>query len=92
MKNIIKSSVLLLFSLLALAACSDDRDSNPTVQSPTTFSLNTPVYASSTIDLASSSAINFSWSQPDYGFPAVANYQIEFSLNTSWLLSLSLLV
>ena len=87
MKNIIKSSVLLLFSLLALAACSDDRDSNPTVQSPTTFSLNTPVYASSTIDLASSSAINFSWSQPDYGFPAVANYQIEFSLNNSWKVS-----
>lgn len=52
MKNIIKSTALLLCSLAFLTACDDDRDNNPTIQTPTTFVLNTPSYAQANVDLA----------------------------------------
>ena len=42
MKNIIKSALLVVMSLFLMTACSDDNDSNPTIQSPTEFKLNTP--------------------------------------------------
>ena len=37
MKNIFKSSLLLLSSICLFAACADDNDSNPTLVMPTTF-------------------------------------------------------
>jgi len=37
MKNIIKSALLVVMSLFLMTACSDDNDSNPTIQSPTEF-------------------------------------------------------
>ena len=41
MKKInILTSILVATALLT--ACEDDRDSNPTIQEPTTFVLNTP--------------------------------------------------
>ena len=54
MKNIIRYYAILLCGLLAFASCSDDRDSNPKLQSPTTFTLNAPIYGSSAINLATS--------------------------------------
>ena len=78
-KNII-SSMLLLAGLSFFTACEDDRDSNPVIQQPTEFILNTPVYANTTVALESSKeTINLSWSQPDYGFPIVANYAVQIS-------------
>lgn len=62
---------------LLLSACDSDLDNNPTLQTPTTFKLNTPAYANANLDLKTSSALAFSWSQPDYGFPAEVNYQIQ---------------
>ena len=75
MKNIIKSLVLPLLALVAipmLTACSEDRDSNPTLQDATTFHLNTPAIAQgeSTYDLAKGSTLNLTCSQPDYGYTA----------------------
>ena len=84
MKNIIKSTALLLCSLAFLTACDDDRDNNPTIQTPTTFVLNTPSYAQANVDLATSESLAFSWSQPDYGFPALASYQIQVSPTNRW--------
>ena len=72
MKNIIKSTALLLCSLAFFTACDDDRDNNPTIQTPTTFVLNTPSYAQANVDLATSESLAFSWSQPDYGFPVAS--------------------
>jgi hypothetical protein len=80
MKKIIKSSLLLLGALVMFTACSDDRDSNPTLVQPDSFVLNAPAYATSDIDLASSTAIPFTWSQPDYGgFPVATEYQFQIS-------------
>lgn len=87
MKNILKSTLLLLCSICLFTACDDDNDSNPTLQQPTTFKLNVPSYAETNVDLATSTEIPFTWSQPDYGFPVAAQYQLQVSLNDSWTVS-----
>ena len=84
MKNIIKTTALLLCSIALFTACDDDRDNNPTIQTPTTFVLNEPSYAKANVDLATSEKLSFSWSQPDYGFPALASYQIQVSPTNQW--------
>ena len=81
MKNIIKSTLLLLCGGLLFGACDSDLDNNPTLQTPTTFVLNTPATTNSTIDLAHSKTVNLTCSQPDYGFPAHTVYTVEVSLN-----------
>lgn len=87
MKNILKSTLLLLCSICLFTACDDDNDSNPTLQQPTTFKLNLPSYAAIDVDLATSTEIPFTWSQPDYGFPVAAQYQLQVSLTDSWTVS-----
>ena len=62
---------------LMLSACDSDLDHNPTIQEPTTFELNTPAFANAGLDLKSSTSLTFSWSQPDYSFPAAAEYQVQ---------------
>ena len=46
---------MLLSMALVFTACNDDRDSNPTLTQPTTFTLNNPVNAM--VDLAESEGI-----------------------------------
>ncbi|MBM6992442.1 MAG: SusF/SusE family outer membrane protein [Prevotella sp.] len=85
MKNIVISALLLLCGISLFTACEDDNNSNPVIQSPTTFKLNTPSYATSSVDLASSDSLNFTWSQPDYGgWPAAAEYQLQVSLTNTF--------
>lgn len=87
MKNILKSTILLLCGTFVMASCSDDRENNPVLLSPTTFTMNVPTYSTQTIDLATSSALDFTWSQPAYGYPAAAEYQVQFSPDNSWTVS-----
>jgi hypothetical protein len=87
MKNIIKSTLLLLCSVGLFAACADDNDSNPVLGHPTTFSLNTPSYAALPVDLANSTALPFTWSSPDYGFPVAAEFQLEASIDGNFTVS-----
>ena len=44
MNKIIKTSLMLLGGIFVMAACSDDRDDNPTIQVPTEFKLETPSF------------------------------------------------
>jgi hypothetical protein len=81
MKNIIKSTLMLLLGVCVFSACSDDLDNNPVLKTPDSFTLNTPSYADLNTDLATSSSLVFTWSQPDYGFPAAAEYQLQVSLD-----------
>lgn len=77
MKNIIKSALLVVMSLTFMTACSDDNDSNPTIQSPTEFKLNTPALENTPIDLANSSKIILTCSQPNYGYTASVQYTVQ---------------
>lgn len=88
MKTIIKTVLLLLGSISFMTACSDDRDGNPTILHPTTFTLETPSYASSTITLSTTDSLAFSWQQPDFGYPAKVNYQIQLSFTKKFATSL----
>ena len=87
MKKIFKSTLMLLMGVALFTACADDNDSNPTLQLPTTFKLNTPGYAALATDLAASSGLSFTWSQPDYGFPVAAEYQLQVSLDGNFTTS-----
>ncbi len=73
--------MLLLAGCFVLTSCSDDNDSNPTLKSPTAFNLNIPEMVNATVDLANSKSIALEWSQPDYGFPVLATYQVLVSTN-----------
>lgn len=58
---------LLLAGLAMFTACTDDRDSNPTVQQPSTFELNMPALGGGVYDLANTDSIRLTYEQPDYG-------------------------
>jgi hypothetical protein len=79
--------MLLLGAISLLTACETDRDSNPTIQEPTTFKLNTPAYANAGIDLEHSKTLHFTCSQPDYGYTAAVTYTMQVSLTDSYTLS-----
>jgi len=77
---------MLLSMALVFTACEDDRDSNPTLSQPTTFTLNNPV--NNMVDLSESTGIPFAWSQPDYGgWPAAVEYVLEVSPTNEWTVS-----
>ena len=89
MKKIIKSFVLPLLALAVLpmmTACSEDRDSNPTLQDATEFHLNTPAIAlgESTYDLAKGATLNLSCNQPNYGYTAPVVYQVQVSIDPNF--------
>lgn len=77
MKNIIKLALLVVMSLTLMTACSDDNDSNPSIQTPTEFKLNTPALVNTPIDLANSSKIMLTCSQPNYGYTASVQYTVQ---------------
>ncbi|MCR5181155.1 MAG: hypothetical protein K6C30_08085, partial [Bacteroidaceae bacterium] len=64
MKKIITYVMMLFCGVCLFTACESDRDSNPTLQQPTTFRLNTPTFSSGTIYLLQSGDLDFEWSQP----------------------------
>lgn len=71
----------LFMGLLLFTSCEKDDDSNPTLQEPTTFVLNTPALAGSIYDLANSEGIRLTCSQPDYGYTAATTYKVQVALN-----------
>lgn len=89
MKNIIKSlfaPVLVLALSPLFTACDSDIDSNPTLQEPTSFVLNTPANAeNNTYDLANADYVNLTCSQPDYGgFPLSTTYNVQVSIDNKF--------
>lgn len=84
-----KSALWLLCSMCLFTACSDDNDENPTLQTPSTFQLNTPAYAASLVELEKSESLPLTWSQPNYGFPAAVSYMLDISLTNKFTVSVS---
>lgn len=84
MKNYIKIALALLATTPLFMSCADDNDSNPTLDMPSSFILNTPAYAGSQIDLATTTAIPFSWEYPNVGFPVALKYSLQISATGSF--------
>ena len=75
----------LLLGLVAFSACTTDRDDNPKMKTPTTFTLLNPVIGDNVVDLEHSKSITLkAASQPDYGFPAAVQYGVQMSLDNDW--------
>lgn len=70
--------------LALLTGCSDDNDSNPTLNVPESFTLNEPELKNYTYDLTKADGITLTWSQPDYGYTAAATYYAQVSLDDKW--------
>ncbi len=89
MKKYIYTALALIVSCMGFTACEDDNDSNPTLLKPETFQLNTPAYATSVVDLAGSKTVNFTCSQPEFGYTAAAVYNVQLSLTNSFTVSVA---
>jgi hypothetical protein len=78
-----KLSILTTFLLsILLMACDADRDSNPVINTngaPTSFTLNTPVQSAQYVDLENNSIL-LTWSQPNFGYNAIATYKVQVGL------------
>lgn len=81
MKNIF-SLIILLAGIGFFYACEDN--DNIVLQQPESFVLNTPKYASGIYDLKHTETIEFTTSQPDYGFTAATLYAVQISLTENF--------
>ena len=81
-----KISILafLFAGMLSFSSCESDRDSNPVLQEPTEFVLNTPAYVNTTYDLANSTSLELTCSQPNFGYTAPTVYAVQVALNQSF--------
>lgn len=78
--------MLITLGLLAFSACESDRDSNPTLKEPGSFVLNVPPYADNNVyDLANSTSLEFTCSQPDYGVPMGTTYAVQMCLSDNFV-------
>jgi hypothetical protein len=81
MKNIF-SLIILLAGIGFFHACEDN--DKVVLQQPGSFVLNIPKYASGIYDLKNTETIEFTTSQPDYGFTAATLYAVQISLTESF--------
>ena len=68
---------MLLGTVALLTSCSTDNDSNPTIKSPTSFTINESPLADQYIQLSAGNRVNLTWSQPNYGYNAFATYRVQ---------------
>ncbi len=78
-----KISVLFL-AMVAVLATSCKQNTEPRYQDASTFELNTPAFANQYYQLTPEGTIDLDWSQPDWGFAAAANYQVQVALNSDF--------
>lgn len=69
---------IVLVSLVFLWSCQEDE--KIVMHQPESFVLNTPKYASGIYDLQNMETIEFTTSQPEYGFTGNPTYSVEVSL------------
>ena len=81
MKKIFSFALMLLGMATVLTSCKDDRESNPTIGQPTQFVVNASPLAGQYIQLSPNNKVNLTWSQPNYGYNALATYQIQVGVN-----------
>lgn len=70
----------LVLGMFGVASCSQDRDPKYHAPAEGSFVLNKPAMMNQEIILNSENTLEFSCSQPDYGFAATAAYSIQMSL------------
>lgn len=66
--------------MLGMASCSQDRDPKYHAPTPGSFKLNNPAMMEQEIILTEGNTLEFSCSQPDYGFAATASYSLDMAV------------
>lgn len=82
MNKILLFSTALIAGAMTLVSCDDDLSNNPTVITPTSFTLNQPTVQNGLVDLEKSAGIALAWSQPkftDLDAPMAATYTVQVS-------------
>ena len=74
----------LLIGMACIMGCSDDHDSNPVIHQPESFVLNMPALSANVYDLENTGSIEFTCKQPDYGYTAPVNYEMQLALNADF--------
>lgn len=75
-----KISILMTLALLiGMTFTSCKQDTQPRLQKPTEFVLNTPPMANQTYILSPENGVDLTVSQPDYGMGVVTDYQTQIS-------------
>jgi hypothetical protein len=90
MKNKLLLGALLISIASLFTACKDDNGSNPSLVQPTGFTLNTPAFASETVDLEATNELLLTWSQPQYtanNAPLQVTYEIQVSPTNQFTVS-----
>lgn len=73
---------MAVVGLSLFTSCKDDNESNPTLIQPTSFVVNNPAIGNANLDLAKSTSVNLTWSQPtftDFGAPVIPTYTVQLS-------------
>ena len=79
-----KFSIFMALTAVALGFTSCEADKEPVYQVPTTFVLNNPTMENQYIELSDEGTLELVASQPDYGYSAIADYNVEMSLNENF--------
>ncbi|MDE5568533.1 MAG: SusE domain-containing protein [Muribaculaceae bacterium] len=74
-----KSIIFLALAAAGFAFTSCEDEKEPVYNIPTEFVLNTPPMAESVYILHAGDVVEFTCSQPNYGYSAVTNYAVDFS-------------
>ncbi len=75
-----KISILFACLVAVLSFTSCEADTDPKYNDPTEFVLNTPALATQYYELTEDGTIDFTWSQPNYGYAATPLYKVQVSL------------
>ncbi len=86
MKKISNILLAITFALPLFTACESDNGSNPILNEPDTFMLNTPPFAANNVyDLKNAQSVELTCTQPDYGFPAATTYTVQASFEQNFI-------
>lgn len=73
---------MMIATMVAFTSCESDQDSNPTLITPTEFTVNNPSVGDALVDLEKSTSVQLTWSQPKFttmNAPLSAQYQVQLS-------------
>ena len=82
MKKIFSYALMMIATMVAFTSCESDQDSNPTLVTPTEFTVNNPAVGDAVVDLAKSKSLQLTWSQPQFttmNAPLAAQYEVQLS-------------
>lgn len=75
----------MMLGVFALSSCDSDRDDNPTLTVPSSFTLLQPTIGSAPLDLESSTSLALvAENQPAYGFPTQVTYTAQMSMTNNF--------